>query len=102
VFFPPRPPPAQAGGRRADFDVTYKTDACPVHAKVVQERLGHLQISVTLDTCSHILPSMQLETASRLNQVLQPSQRRRKAKQHGWLGVYEGATGAGEAFLINE
>lgn len=30
-----------------------------VHPKVVQERLGHSQISVTLDTYSHVLPSMQ-------------------------------------------
>ena len=30
-----------------------------VHPKVVQERLGHSQISVTLDTYSHVLPTMQ-------------------------------------------
>ncbi len=30
-----------------------------VHPKIVQERLGHSRIEVTLDTYSHILPGMQ-------------------------------------------
>jgi len=30
-----------------------------VNAKVVQERLGHSTISMTLDTYSHVLPDMQ-------------------------------------------
>ena len=30
-----------------------------VHPKVVQELLGHSQIGMTMDTYSHILPSMQ-------------------------------------------
>ena len=34
------------------------------HPKVVQERLGHANISVTLDTYSHVVPSMQTEAAS--------------------------------------
>ena len=38
-----------------------------VHPKVVQERLGHSQISITLDTYSHVLPSMGREAAERLN-----------------------------------
>ncbi len=29
-----------------------------VHPKVVQELLGHSQISMTMDTYSHVLPSM--------------------------------------------
>ena len=37
-----------------------------VHPKVVQELLGHSQISVTLDTYSHVLPSLQGEAISRL------------------------------------
>jgi integrase len=41
-----------------------------VHPKVVQERLGHAQISVTLDTYSHVLPSMQVDAASRLDSML--------------------------------
>lgn len=34
-----------------------------VHPKVVQERLGHRKISTTLDIYSHVLPSMQRESA---------------------------------------
>ncbi|GCF10913.1 site-specific integrase [Dictyobacter arantiisoli] len=41
-----------------------------VHAKVVQELLGHSQISVTLDTYSHVLPSMQEEAMGRLDTLL--------------------------------
>ena len=41
-----------------------------VHPKVVQERLGHSQISITLDTYSHVLPTMQKEAASKLDEVL--------------------------------
>jgi len=43
-----------------------------VHPKVVQERLGHAQISVTLDTYSHVLPSMQVDAAMRLDELLAP------------------------------
>jgi len=38
-----------------------------VHPKVVQERLGHSQISLTLDTYSHVLPSMQKEATAKLD-----------------------------------
>jgi integrase len=38
-----------------------------VHPKVVQERLGHAQIAMTLDTYSHVLPSMQRDAADRLD-----------------------------------
>jgi len=34
------------------------------HPKVVQERLGHSSIQVTLDTYSHVIPSLQDELAS--------------------------------------
>ena len=43
-----------------------------VHPKVVQERLGHSQISVTLDTYSHVLPSMQREAAAKMDEMLRP------------------------------
>jgi integrase len=39
------------------------------HPKVVQERLGHSKISMTLDTYSHVLPNMQREAASKLDQL---------------------------------
>jgi len=41
-----------------------------VHPKVVQERLGHSQISVTLDTYSHVLPTMQAEAAGKFDDML--------------------------------
>jgi integrase len=41
-----------------------------VHPKVVQELLGHTQISVTMDIYSHVLPSMQQDAVSRLNSLL--------------------------------
>jgi integrase len=41
-----------------------------VHAKLVQELLGHATISVTLDTYSHALPSMGDRTATAMEDVL--------------------------------
>ena len=41
-----------------------------VHPKVVQERLGHSTISVTLDTYSHVLPSMQEDAAHRIEEAM--------------------------------
>ena len=39
-------------------------------AKVVQERLGHAKIGITLDTYSHVAPGMQQAAASRLGALL--------------------------------
>ena len=41
-----------------------------VHPKIVQERLGHANISVTLDTYSHVLPSMQKDAAHQIADVM--------------------------------
>jgi len=41
-----------------------------VHPKIVAERLGHSNIKITLDTYSHVLPSMQTEMALKLNNIL--------------------------------
>ena len=41
-----------------------------VHPKVVQEILGHSQISMTLDIYSHVLPSMHQEAMARLNAAI--------------------------------
>ena len=38
-----------------------------VHPKVVQERLGHAAIGITLDTYSHVMPGMQGEAAEKIN-----------------------------------
>ena len=42
-----------------------------VHAKVVQEMLGHTQISMTMDIYAHVLPSMQVDALLRLHDLLQ-------------------------------
>jgi integrase len=41
-----------------------------VHPKVVQELLGHTQISMTLDIYSHVLPGIWQDTVSKLNPLL--------------------------------
>ncbi len=41
-----------------------------VHPKVVQEILGHSQISITMDVYSHVLPGMQQDAISRLNDAI--------------------------------
>jgi len=43
-----------------------------VPPKVVQERLGHSDISMTLNTYSHVLPSMQEEAAEKMDELLKP------------------------------
>jgi integrase len=41
-----------------------------VHPKVVQERLGHSTISMTLDTYSHVVPGLGREAAAKIDAVL--------------------------------
>ena len=45
--------------------------ASGVHPKVVQERLGHSSVGLTLDTYSHVLPGMQEDAAARIDAALQ-------------------------------
>jgi integrase len=54
--------------RLYDLRHTYATLALQarVHPKVVQERLGHSSISVTLDTYSHAVPAIESEAAERV------------------------------------
>jgi len=40
-----------------------------VHPKVVQEILGHSEISMTMDIYSHVLPTMQKDAMSRLDNL---------------------------------
>jgi integrase len=40
-----------------------------VNPKVIQELLGHSKISITLEVYSHVLPSMQLEAAGKMDEV---------------------------------
>ncbi len=41
-----------------------------VHPKIVSEMLGHSQIAVTLDTYSHVTPSMQRDATRAMDEVL--------------------------------
>lgn len=41
-----------------------------VHPKVVQERLGHAHISHTLGIYSHVLPSIQIEAAKKMDEMI--------------------------------
>jgi site-specific recombinase XerD len=41
-----------------------------VAARVVMETLGHSQISLTLNTYSHVVPALQREAADRMEAVL--------------------------------
>jgi integrase len=41
-----------------------------IHPKVVQERLGHSRISHTLGTYAHVLPSIQVEAAEKMDDLV--------------------------------
>ena len=47
-----------------------------VHPKLVQEQLGHSQISLTLDTYSHVLPALQREAAAKMDALFGAKQGR--------------------------
>jgi integrase len=44
--------------------------ASNVHPKIVQERLGHSSIAITMDTYSHLMPNMQGDAAAAVDDVL--------------------------------
>ncbi len=41
-----------------------------VHPKIVQERLGHASIQVTLDTYSHVAPGLQQAAANKFDEII--------------------------------
>jgi integrase len=41
-----------------------------INPKIVQERLGHADISLTLNTYSHVLPHLQEEAAEKMDELL--------------------------------
>ncbi len=43
-----------------------------VHPKVVQTMPGHANISITLDTYAHVLPSMGVEAAQKIGEAFAP------------------------------
>ena len=40
-----------------------------VHIKIVQELLGHADVTITLNTYSHVLPSMGVEAAGAMDRI---------------------------------
>lgn len=50
--------------------------AAGVPAKVMQERLGHSSIQITLDLYSHVVPGMQADAAARIGALLRPAEAR--------------------------
>jgi integrase len=46
-----------------------------VHPKIVQERLGHASIQITLDTYSHVAPGLQQSAANRFDDIVLPKQK---------------------------
>ena len=43
-----------------------------VHPKIVQERLGHASIQITLDTYSHVAPGLQEAAAESFDNLVSP------------------------------
>ncbi len=46
------------------------------HPKIVQERLGHSTIGITMDTYSHVLPTMQREAVDKLDSLFTKKKKR--------------------------
>jgi integrase len=46
-----------------------------IHPKVVQERLGHHSISITMDIYSHLMPNMQADAAAKLDAALKAAKK---------------------------
>ena len=66
---------------KAAGSASSNSTGCAIHArrsysrrnvppKVVQERLGHKTIAITMDVYTHVLPSMQQEAAAKLGAML--------------------------------
>jgi integrase len=49
-----------------------------VYPKIVQERLGHATISMTMDLYSHVMPGMQDEAAASIDATLRLAMKRHR------------------------
>jgi hypothetical protein len=58
-----------------------------IHPKVVQERLGHASVQVTLDTYSHVVPGIQQMAATRLDDIFKNAPKNEALQKVGWLSV---------------
>lgn len=54
-----------------------------VHPKIVQERLGHASIQITLDTYSHVAPGLQEAAAARFDEVFKTASNNERIKTNG-------------------
>lgn len=61
--------------------------AMNVHPKIVQELLGHNQISMTMDLYSHVLPGLQEEVIGKLEDVLGQSEDDKDGENDQGMGV---------------
>jgi integrase len=57
--------------------------ASGVHPKIAQERLGHATVAITLDLYSHVLPGMQADAASRVDDALRQALEKHRAGVKG-------------------
>ena len=57
--------------------------ASGVHPKVAQERLGHATVAITLDLYSHVLPGIQADAASRVDEALRHALEKRRGAAKG-------------------
>jgi integrase len=57
--------------------------ASGVHPKIAQERLGHATVAITLDLYSHVLPGMQADAASRVDEALRQALDKRQLRTKG-------------------
>ncbi len=51
--------------------------AANIHPKIVQERLGHSSIGITLDIYSHLMPNMQTSAAATVDGVMRAAIKKR-------------------------
>jgi integrase len=58
-----------------------------VHPKIVQELLGHSEISMTMDIYSHVLPSMQEDVIDKLNRVFKKQDDNKEEGDNGMAGT---------------
>jgi len=58
-----------------------------VHPKIVQELLGHSQISMTMDIYSHVMPSMQRDTMDGWDDVFKKEEEKEDDDDNGMAGA---------------
>ncbi len=52
------------------------------HPKIVQERLGHASIQITLDTYSHVAPGLQEAAANGFDELVAPRRDKKTVENH--------------------